>query len=85
MREVLHLHDLVEQEAVALEDELVSGDRKIMEAFRLYVQQSETASKDINPYLRESWHIRDALPQAISIDNFLDNQRNNEKINFLIN
>ncbi|OGF21630.1 hypothetical protein A2316_01010 [Candidatus Falkowbacteria bacterium RIFOXYB2_FULL_38_15] len=63
------------------EDELVSGDRKIMEAFRLYVQQSETASKDINPYLRESWHIRDALPQAISIDNFLDNQRNNEKIN----
>ncbi|MCP4703700.1 MAG: hypothetical protein GY865_03740, partial [candidate division Zixibacteria bacterium] len=26
------------------------------------------------------WHIRDALPQAISIDNFIDSQRGNEKI-----
>ena len=38
---------------------------------------------DINPYLYEAWHIRDALPQAGSIDNFIDTQKGNEIKNFI--
>jgi len=58
---------------------LFSGDYKILEAFRIHAKVSEN-SNDVNPYLFESWHIRDALPQAISIDNFLDTQRGNERM-----
>lgn len=58
----------------------ISGDRLIRNAFELITQQSDGREGDINPYLKESWHIRDALPLAISIDNFIDSQRDNEQI-----
>ena len=58
----------------------VSGDYLITEALRRIVQQPDGRGGDINPYLYEAWHIRDAFPQAISIDNFIDSQRENEKI-----
>lgn len=51
----------------------VSGDRIIVKSFEKLV-------KDINPYLNEAWHIKDALPHAISIDNFIDSQRGNEEL-----
>lgn len=47
-----------------------TGSAEIDHAFRLIAQQS--GSNDINPYLCASWRIRDGMPQAISIDNYLD-------------
>jgi hypothetical protein len=41
--------------------------------------QADGPRGDINSYLREAHHIRDALPLAISIDNLLDSQRENPK------
>lgn len=57
-----------------------SGDYLITNALRALVRQPDGRNGDINPYLHEAWHIRDAMPQAISIDNFIDCQRGNEKI-----
>lgn len=57
-----------------------SGDYLITQALYALVKQPDGRNGDINPYLHEAWHIRDALPQAISIDNFIDCQRENEKI-----
>ena len=60
-----------------------SGDRLITEVLRQHVSKITNGNNDINPYLYVAWHIRDALPFAISIDNFIDNQRDNDKIAFL--
>ncbi|UCD08562.1 MAG: hypothetical protein JSU79_09400 [Dehalococcoidales bacterium] len=60
----------------------ISGDQVIGKAFSEYLRQQGEGQIDINPYLHEAWHIRDALPLAISIDQFIDTQRNNEKIAF---
>lgn len=57
-----------------------SGDLEIAEALRLHVKQTNVNAGDINPYLKEAWHIKKALPLEISIDNFLDKQRGNTKI-----
>ena len=47
-----------------------SGSAEIDTAFRKSVQAE--GGRDINPYLHACWKIRDAMPQAISIDNYLD-------------
>jgi hypothetical protein len=52
-----------------------SGDDIIDDSFRLLA-----TNRDIAPYLGASWRIRDAMPQAISIDNFIDSHRTDEKI-----
>jgi len=57
-----------------------SGDPQIVSALRAIVKKPDGQRGDIKPYLHEAWHIRDALPLAISIDNFIDSQRGNEKI-----
>ena len=57
-----------------------SGDYLITQALRTLVKLPDGRNGDINPYLHEAWHIRDALPQAISIDNFIDCQRDNKMI-----
>ena len=57
-----------------------SGDFTITEALRLLVRGENGGNGDINPYLHEAWHIRDTMPQAISIDNFIDTHRENPKI-----
>jgi len=59
---------------------LVSGSYEIVDALRQKVMLPDRRRGDINPYLHEAWHIRDALPQAISIDNFIDAHKDNEKI-----
>jgi hypothetical protein len=46
---------------------LISGDHQICDALRAHV-----SGGGINPHLHAAWRIRDALPQAISIDNFID-------------
>lgn len=55
-----------------------SGDVTICEALRLFVK--DETPKDINPHLHAARHICDAMPQAISIDNFLDAHGGDEKI-----
>lgn len=57
-----------------------SGDFTITEAFRLLVKSQDGRPGDFNPYLNEARHIRDAMSQASSIDNFIDTQRDNQKI-----
>lgn len=57
-----------------------SGDDHITEAFKFLARSAAGRSGDINPLLRTSWRIRDAMPQAISIDNFIDSHRDDEQI-----
>lgn len=55
-----------------------SGDAYITDALRIYVSQQ--GHHDINPHLHAGWRIRDAMPQAISIDNFIDTHNDDKKI-----
>jgi hypothetical protein len=78
--------DLKEQIATLLdirfEDGLtkVSGDHIILEALRQHLRRPDGRPGDINPYLHAGWTIRDAMSQAISIDNFIDAHNGDEKI-----
>lgn len=58
----------------------ISGDSEIPNALRIVVRNENGQNGDINPYLHEAWHIRDAMPHTISIDNFIDQHRDNDKI-----
>lgn len=60
----------------------ISGDKLIDSAFRVLAQKDASRLTDINSYLASSWRIRDAMPQAISIDNFINSHRNNTLIEF---
>ena len=55
------------------------GDHLIAGALFEHVRQPDRRRGDINPYLHEAWFIRDALPQAISIDHFINAHRDNDK------
>lgn len=57
-----------------------SGDYTICEALRLFVKEESNQNCNINSYLHEACHITSAMPQAISIDNFIDTHRENAKI-----
>ncbi len=59
---------------------LEHGDYLIASALKDHVRQPDGRPGNLNPYLHEAWHIRDALPQAISIDHFIDAHRDNDKI-----
>ena len=61
-------------------DKQEHGDYLIASALFEHVRQLDGRRGDINPYLHEAWRIRDALPQAISIDHFIDAHRDNDKI-----
>jgi hypothetical protein len=53
-----------------------SGDSAIDDAYRVLASRADAHRADINSFLHSSWRIRDAMPQAISIDNFIDSHRN---------
>ena len=57
-----------------------TGDFIISNALEEHVKNADGRRGDINPYLYEAWHIRDALPLAISIDNFIDSQSGNDRL-----
>lgn len=57
-----------------------TGDFIISNALEEHVKSADGRRGKINPYLHEVWHIRDALPLAISIDNFIDSQKGNDKL-----
>lgn len=61
-------------------DDQFSGDFEITAALRRHVQKADGTSGDISPYLRAGRLIRDAMPQAISIDNFIDAHQGDEKV-----
>ena len=56
-----------------------SGDYQITSALEVAVREPD-GRRDINPHLHAAWRIRDAMPQAISIDNFIDNHQGDGKI-----
>lgn len=51
-----------------------SGDYEIIEALKQY------AKDEINEYAKECSHISANMPLAISIDNFIDTEKDNEKL-----
>jgi hypothetical protein len=56
-----------------------TGDTQITQALRDHVRS--LGKTDINSYLHKAWRIRDVVPAAaISIDNFLDAHRGDEKM-----
>jgi hypothetical protein len=57
-----------------------SGDGIIDESFRILAREADPHKVDINQFLHSSWRIRDAMPQAISIDNFIDSHRSDTHI-----
>jgi hypothetical protein len=52
-----------------------SGDDIINDSFMIL-----STNRDIQPYLDAACRVRDAMPQAISIDNFIDSHQLDEKI-----
>lgn len=57
------------------------GDHIVTEALRRHTASPQTNQRgDINPYLQAAWMVRDAMSQALSIDNFIDAHRDDEKI-----
>jgi hypothetical protein len=65
---------------LAESNRLECGDDTILKALILHVRQPDGNSGNIDPYLQEARNISGALPLAISIDNFIDQHRNNKKI-----
>lgn len=57
-----------------------SGDDQITEALKAHVRQLTPEEIDINPYLEAAWKMRDALPQALSVDNYIDAHRDDPKV-----
>lgn len=60
--------------------DIEGGDSKIMEAMYQLVQQPGNRRGDVNPYLRAASLIKDAMPQAQSIDNFIDSHKSDARI-----
>ena len=57
----------------------VSGDFDIQQALRQFTKEDPTL-KLLNSYLHECRHISANMPLASSIDNFLDTEKENEKL-----
>ena len=58
----------------------ISGDEKIVEAFQFKARSEGDSRCDINPYLHEGWKIVAGMPQAASIDNYLDVHSDNKRL-----
>ncbi|MBH8580938.1 hypothetical protein [Bisbaumannia pacifica] len=58
-----------------------SGDYLIVQALKRHAKENEI--RDINPHIHAGRMIRSAMPQAISIDNFIDAHRGNERIELM--
>jgi hypothetical protein len=60
--------------------QVAGGNQRIVEALYRLVQGADGRPGDINPYLKAARLICDAMPQAPSIDNFIDSHRNDGRI-----
>lgn len=67
-------HAIVSMLDIQFEDgyRQISGDTLLVQSLRILGERSNPQFKDINPYLDAAHQISIAMPQAISIDNFLD-------------
>lgn len=66
-------------------DARVIRDKRIFQALRESVSSASSPhaqSKRLQSFLEAGWRIHDAMPQAISIDNFIDTHSDNEDIEF---
>ncbi len=70
---------IAERVDIRLEDE-IHGDRAIFQALDLKVRILSSRPGFINDYLLAGMQIRDAMPLASSIDNYLDIHQGNERI-----
>lgn len=61
-------------------NKLVSGDQLVCSAIKLYVREKEPQTRNIKEYIHAAWRLRDALPQAISIDNLLQAHQGDRRI-----
>ena len=59
---------------------MINGDHLIYEAFRLAAANDPTHNDLVSSFQRAGWRIRDAMPQAISIDNFIDTHSEDKQI-----
>lgn len=62
--------------------EMVSGDYKIFETLGMIPTDEGERRKDLNPLLHAGWKIRDNMPLAPSIDNFLDTHQSDPDVVF---
>ena len=58
----------------------LGGDNDIYDALVAQSRKDDFVHPNLDSYIKAAWHIRDAMPQAISIDNFLDSQSGDTKI-----
>lgn len=63
----------------AADGRIQRGDGMISQTFR-QLAHDEGSVQRIQQYISAAWHIRDALPVALSIDNFLDSHSGNREI-----
>lgn len=59
---------------------MVSGDNYIFQAFGAKVSNDPDPNASLRSLQQAGWRIRDAMPQAISIDNFIDTHSENKHI-----
>lgn len=62
------------------EGRAAGGDSEVLDCFR--ADAKEKGTRDINPYLQAARQIRSGMPHALSIDNFLHQRRDDDKIEF---
>lgn len=59
------------------------GDESILAVLRRLADREQAADRrdhPLNSYLRAAWRIRDAMPQAQSIDNFIDSHQDEQYV-----
>lgn len=56
------------------------GDYLIVEALRRAIRSKDPNARDINPHIEAGRKIKDALPQAISIDNYIDSHQGDDRL-----
>ena len=61
-------------------DGRVSGDLNILGALTVILEDNSGSAGQLNEYIEAAERIRRAMPQAISIDNFIDSHQGDEKI-----
>ncbi len=59
---------------------ITRGDPRILEAYRTIAHLDQKLKDNINPLVLAGRRIRDGMPQAISVDNFIDNHRDDKTI-----
>jgi len=61
----------------------ISGDANIVDILRVYEKKKGETQVNIYQYLQAGRDISDAMPQAISIDNFIDTHTDNDQIKII--